>query len=321
MAQASMSDQMPTPLYVGVTNTTLFIREEPFQDSEAIGLLNNGEKAYVVEYEPGWLKVVKGNEEDWVTGYVVRHRVAQVAPLDGAVYPYGTTPATYTATIAEDTMLYASPKAEGDALFRLSEGARVAILAIENGWAQVVFHRQYGYFYMDKISDLMPVYGEDYAKRKDTISAFTSFYSTSNEGSNPNRMHNIALACEYIAIELGTGEEFSFDDVAGPYQSVRGYMQANSFYEGEIVPSYGGGCCQVSSTMYNVLLAMPKGIEVLKRRAHGPGGISYLPHGVDAASGNKAKGINLVFKNTYSFAIKIEANAHDGVLFIAIQRV
>ena len=320
-AQASQSDQMPTPLYAGIVNTNLFIRKEPSQDSESIGVLQNGDKAYIVDYDPSWLKIVKGDEVNWVTGYVLRHRVTKIVSLVDVAYPYGTTPAAFTATITEDTMLYAAPSEESDALFLLSKGTRMAILAVENGWAQVVFQRQYGYFYLDKICDLTPVYGEEYAKRKDTISAFISFYSTKNEGSNPNRMFNIALACDYISIELGAGEEFSFDDVAGPYQGIRGYLPANSFYEGEVVPSYGGGCCQVSSTLYNVLLAMPKGIDVLQRAAHGPSGITYLPHGVDAACGNKSKGLNLVFKNIYSFPIKIEACAYDGVLFIAIQKL
>jgi vancomycin resistance protein YoaR len=72
--------------------------------------------------------------------------------------------------------------------------------------------------------------------------------------------------------------------------------------------------------MYNVLLAMPQGIEILNRRPHGPSGVTYLPHGVDAAVGRAVDGINLIFKNTYPFPIVIEADAHDGALFIAIRK-
>lgn len=315
------SQKMPTPLYTGITTSNLFIRMEPSQDAESVGLLEMGEKALILSYDPSWVKVVKGTEKSWVTGYVLRHRIDTIKTLEGAEYPYGTTPAAYTATIARDTLLYPDPKAEGDALFTLTEGAKVAILGIEDGWAQVIYWRQYGYFYMDAAKDLTPVFGEDLAQSGDTISAFISFYRIDSEGLNPNRMRNIALACDYISIELSPNQEFAFDSVAGPYRGERGYLEGNSFFEGQVVPSTGGGVCQVSSTMYNVLLAMPKGIEVLNRRPHGPSGATYLPHGVDAAVGRPQDKLDLVFKNIYSYPIEIEAKAHDGVLFIAIKKV
>ena len=320
-ARATQPDRMPTALYVGIADVNLFIRNAPSADAETIGQINQGDKVYVVEYEPYWVKVVKGTEQSWVSGYVRREYVINPTSLAGAVYPYGTTPAVYTAVIAKDTMLYPEPKTGGVPLFKLTKGAKVAILSIEDGWARVIYWQQYGFFYLDAIEDLTPVFGEDLAGPGDTISAFISFYRIDHENFNDNRMHNIALACDYISVEIGAGEVFNYDEVAGPYQGVRGYREANSFYNGQTVLSYGGGCCQVSSTMYNVLLAMPKGIEVTNRRAHGKSSISYLPYGVDAASGNKDQGINLIFNNKYSFPIRLEAIAHDGVLFIALSKV
>lgn len=317
-ALATEESKMPTPIYSGVTTSNLFIRTERSQEAESVGMLEMGEKALILAYDPEWVTVVKGNEKSWVTGYVLRHKVDEIKMLEGAEYPFGTTPASYIGVIAKDTKLYPGPKAEGDALFTLREGARVAILEIEDGWAKVIYWRQYGYFYMDAVKDLSPVFGEQMAKPGDMISAFISFYRIDSEGLNPNRMLNIAKACEYIAIEIPPGGEFAFDSVAGPYRGDRGYLEGMSFFEGQAVPSTGGGVCQVSSTMYNVLLAMPKGINVLHRRAHGPSGATYLPHGVDAAVGNGE--LNLIFKNVYDFSIVIEAKAHEGVLFIAIRR-
>lgn len=313
------SNQMPTPIYVGETTSNLFIRKERSQDAESVGMLANGEKAYILAYDPEWVTIVKGTEKSWVTGYVLRHKIDKIKMLEGAEYPFGTTPASYVGEISKDTTLYPGPKAEGDALFTLREGAKVAILEIENGWAKVIYWRQYGYFYMDAIKNLVPVYGEDNAGSGDYISAFISFYRIDDEGTNPNRMINIALACKYISIEMAPGAEFAFDSVAGPYRGDRGYLEGNSYFEGQLVPSTGGGVCQVSSTMYNVLLAMPKGIQVTHRRAHGPSGATYLPHGVDAAVGRDE--LNLIFKNINDFPVLIEAIAHHGVLFIAMKKV
>ena len=58
------------------------------------------------------------------------------------------------------------------------------------------------------------------------------------------------------------------------------------------------------------------GLNVLERHPHGASGAAYLPHGVDASSGD----LNFRFSNGYDFPIRIEASCHDLCLFIAIYR-
>lgn len=85
------------------------------------------------------------------------------------------------------------------------------------------------------------------------------------------------------------------------------------------MPGYGGGTCQVSSTLYNALLQLPK-VEILQRRPHGPDGARYLPHGVDAAVGNNS--LNLRFRNNYDFPIRIEGHSSsDGALLMLVYKV
>ena len=45
-------------------------------------------------------------------------------------------------------------------------------------------------------------------------------------------------------------------------------------------------------------------------------GAPYLPHGVDASSGD----LNFIFRNDYNFPIRIQSHVQDGVLFIAFYR-
>ena len=78
---------------------------------------------------------------------------------------------------------------------------------------------------------------------------------------------------------------------------------------------YGGGSCQISSTLYNTVLQLP-GITIVERHPHGASGAAYLPHGVDASSGD----LNFKMRNSYSFPIRIEASCHDLCLFMAIYR-
>ena len=43
-------------------------------------------------------------------------------------------------------------------------------------------------------------------------------------------------------------------DLTAPYDEEHGYVPAGSYENGQVVDSYGGGICQVSTTLYNALL-------------------------------------------------------------------
>lgn len=316
---AARAEAPPVPLYTGVADQNITIRVEKNREAEGVGQLQKGDRAYILEYDPGWLTVVQQKGDAWVTGYVLRHTVFDIEAIAGGVPPYGTTPAVYSGVLGKDTDLLAAPMEGALCLKTMTAGTRLAILRIEDGWAEVIHWRQYGYFRLEDIAELTPIYDVQTAGTGDMIAAFISFFSLSEKGLNPNRILNIGLACEFISIPLAPGESFSFNEIAGPYRKTRGYLEAPSFVGGETVPSYGGGTCQVSSTLYNALLPLKdQDITILYRVAHGAGGAAYLPHGVDAACGNER--IDLKFRNDFAFPIRIEASAHDGVLHIAIRK-
>ena len=319
-AAATDSAPMPQAKYIGIAQTNLFIRVERSTEASTVGHYSNGSKISIIDYDPEWLTVVSGTDKQWVTGFVLRKYVSEIKQQEGVRLPYGSTPAKYIGTIGRDTDLFIEPDDKSEAFFHLTEGTRVAILEIENGWAKVIYWRLHGYFHMSDVIDLLPVYEAESAASGDFIAGFMTFYNMADTDINRNRISNIMLACDYISITMPPNFEFSFDEIAGPYRGERGYLEGLSFYEEEVVPSTGGGVCQVSSTLYNLLIALPEGIQVTHRRAHGPGGVSYLPHGVDAAVGNIPNGINLVFQNTFSFPIDIETRVQDGVIFIAFRK-
>lgn len=115
------------------------------------------------------------------------------------------------------------------------------------------------------------------------------------------------------------GDVFDGNKIMGPYNKGKGYLIAGALSDGTASKAYGGGTCQVSSTLYNALLQLP-GINILYRRAHGENAAPYLPHGVDAAVGNKTQ--NLRWRNDYDFPIRVEAHTSgDGALCMLIYRV
>ncbi len=201
----------------------------------------------------------------------------------------------------------------------LKPGTRISIWQFYEGWAMVNYMRSYGYIDPNELTDLVPVAPTDKPMYDDMpIAAYTSYYKMAQTESNLNRIHNIKVGCGYISRTLEPGETFNANKIMGPYNARKGYLQAGVMVEGTTTLGYGGGTCQVSSTLYNVLIQLPR-IDIQYRRPHGGNGASYLPIHCDAAVGNSS--LNLIFSNGYDFPIRIEGHSNDdGALLMLIYR-
>jgi len=258
---------------------------------------------------------------DNAIGWIKRNRIHAVAPVDGATTPpYGAQKHSYMATTAVTTPVLKSMSATADSWVVLNPGTLLSVWRIQDGWAVVNYWRTYGYIDMRHLTDLIPVSPTDDPLGEDTpIAAYTSYYSMSQDEVNKSRIINISVGCKRLTRVLEPGESFDFNADVGPYRGSTGYQKAWVLVNGKSVPGYGGGTCQVSSTLYNALLQLPK-VEILQRRPHGPDGARYLPHGVDAAVGNNS--LNLRFRNNYDFPIRIEGHSSsDGALLMLVYKV
>lgn len=105
-------------------------------------------------------------------------------------------------------------------------------------------------------------------------------YSTYFDSRQVNRTENIRLAAKALDGKvLAPGERFSFNESVGERTAEAGYKEAMIIVGKEFVPGLGGGVCQVSSTLYNVVNLA--GLEILERHAHSLE-ITYVPYGQDA---------------------------------------
>ena len=254
-------------------------------------------------------------------GYIKRQRIYNVTPVDPVnTPPYGVQKSCYIATTARECPVRKSMSESDESWVVLNPGTMLSIWQLQDGWAIVPYWRTYGYINLNDLTDFIPVSPTDTPLDSDTpIAAYTSYYSTSTAGTNPNRIVNISVACQRLTRVMQPGERLDFNANVGPYRPGNGYKQAPVLINGVAKPGYGGGTCQVSSTLYNALLQLP-GIEILQRRPHGPGGAKYRPHGVDAAVGNE--NLNLRFRNDYDFPIRVEGHSSgDGALLMVIYRV
>lgn len=303
-------------LYTGVMLRDMTVRSAPDRESAALGTVRTNEKIQIYDFSPEWLHIASKNGD----GYVLRNQVRDIVALDPqATLPYGAVRHLQIAQIANNTALYKERQEGGDAWCLLTPGSYLSVWYIQDGWAVIPYHRGIGYVPAAMLTGLTPVSPTvEYAQGGDLLAAFTSFFDTKETELNSGRIVNIDVACKFISNVMQPGEKFSFNDVAGPYRRTRGYMPAPVLFEGTTTAGYGGGTCQVSTTLYNVLLQLPQGMNVLYRRPHGPSGAKYVPHGVDAAVGTETQ--NLIFQNDFPFPVRIFAYAQDGSLFVAIYK-
>lgn len=95
------------------------------------------------------------------------------------------------------------------------------------------------------------------------------------------RIHNIAHGADMLDyLLLLPGRPFSFFATLGPAQDeTGGWKRAPIYAYGGSIQGYGGGLCQVSTTLYQA--AKRSGMEILERHPHGRP-VPYVPHGMDA---------------------------------------
>lgn len=86
-----------------------------------------------------------------------------------------------------------------------------------------------------------------------------SNFSTPLKSGGANRLTNIKLTCNKInGMTLKQGESFSFNQIVGPCTAEEGYLKAEIYVKQKIQYALGGGNCQVSTTLYNAALAIPR---------------------------------------------------------------
>ena len=148
---------------------------------------------------------------------------------------------------------------------------------------------------------------------KQTLANYTTIY----DAGKLNRAHNIALAAKTInGTILLPGETFSYNGILGNTNKEKGYKIGTAYVGGKVVDSYGGGICQVSSTLYNT--ALYANLEIVERYNHSYA-VNYVPAGRDATVAYGGK--DFKFKNTRNFPIKIVANAKNGVVSVTIKGI
>lgn len=143
----------------------------------------------------------------------------------------------------------------------------------------------------------------------DVLGTATTYY-----GSSYERNTNVEVGASKINGHLiMPGEVFSVTDAVTPFNEENGYKLAPSYESGAVVDSYGGGICQVSTTLYNAVLKAE--LEVVERYNHSMI-VTYVDPSKDAAI---AEGLmDFRFANNTEYPIFIYGYAYGGELSFTI---
>lgn len=145
-----------------------------------------------------------------------------------------------------------------------------------------------------------------------------SSFSTKIIDDDEDRDTNIRITCNEInGTIIKNGEEFSFNKVAGNPTPDRGYKKAGVFIDGELKKGYGGGNCQVSTTIYNAVNKID-GIKVTERHEHGKE-VGYIEIGKDSTV--VYDDLDLKFENNTGYDIKLYTELSDNKVKVKVNKL
>ena len=101
-------------------------------------------------------------------------------------------------------------------------------------------------------------------------------------GSPSNRIHNIKIGAAAVnGMLIAPGEEFSLVKTLGEIDAAAGYLPELVIKNNRTIPEYGGGLCQVATTIFRS--ALDSGLNITARQNHSYRVSYYEPAGTDAA--------------------------------------
>ncbi len=168
-----------------------------------------------------------------------------------------------------------------------AEGLQVDEIAL----AKSLMDTQATWITVDLVPAAASVTEGDLKVRYALVSEFTTSFSGSTLGRK-NRVSNMALAVSRInGVVLSPGEEFSMNETILDRNKENGYYLAPAIRNGTYEKEYGGGVCQVSSTLFNAV--MMADLPVTERHHHSwP--MTYVPIGRDATISTGIKDFKFV---------------------------
>lgn len=168
------------------------------------------------------------------------------------------------------------------------------------------------------INEINNAYIPNVAKSSTPIESEISYFSTNLTGDSA-RLNNIGITCNVINGSIvKKGDSFSFNKIVGMPTAEKGYQEADVIVNQKIEKGYGGGNCQVSTTIYNAVLSIDN-IKVTERHPHKKK-VSYIEEGKDAAV-SYSGGLDFTFTNNTNNDIKLYVTCDNDSVDVKIVKL
>ncbi len=157
------------------------------------------------------------------------------------------------------------------------------------------------------------VTAEQLEQERQLIGQYTTSFNKSPL-NNANRVFNITKAAEGInGVVVKPGESFSMNQTIGDRNKKNGWKTATAICGGKYTKEYGGGVCQVSSTLFNAV--MMANLEITERYHHSwP--MTYVPIGRDATISTGSK--DFIFRNNTGSDVVVSARVDKSAKKITV---
>lgn len=150
--------------------------------------------------------------------------------------------------------------------------------------------------------------------RSTGIKSLLGTYTTKYDSGATSRVKNIHLLLRHLNNTFVRPRGvFSFNKTIGPRTAEKGYEEAPAIVGGRLVPSLGGGVCQVGTTLFNAVFF--SGLDIVERHNHSFY-ISHYPDGRDATV--SWDGPDLKFRNDTPAWVMIKAWWGDDWVTISL---
>lgn len=290
-----------------IASVSFQLRKQPCETARRLMLVEKGNKVQVKEISGEWGRIAVNGQAGYAkTAWLSRFRARN--PLKDQVP--GLLHQTGIVRVGK-VLRVAVPGYKGNLLF---PGDMLAVNHFDQKQAKIHMMRETATLPATNLTFVPFVPWED-ARPGDLLYGFTTFYNEHTGGKlAQNRACNINLASEKLdGITIRTGENFSFNRHCAPYLKSKGYLLAPII--GGDGKGYGGGVCQVSTTLYNAALGLP--LQIDKWRIHREQGVDYIPQYFDAAVGLYS---DLAFTNLLPYDIRLRVLPQNGALTVLIYR-
>ncbi len=156
-------------------------------------------------------------------------------------------------------------------------------------------------------------------KLKENTALICSWYSSFEKHDSKDRVKNINILSGLVnGSVIAPGKDWSVNDTAGPRNAQTakelGWTEADGIENGRYSEQYGGGVCQVSSTLYNA--AIRSELEIVQRKPHSwPS--DYIDTGMDATI--STGGPDLVLRNPFQYPVLIICHVDESEKTVTVE--